>query len=497
MSETAPADEYTPLGVAFDQMAAADPDAAMVTAGGRTWTRSEMAARSNQLARRLQALGVKPGDMVTIGLPNGVTFYQAVMATWKLGAVPQPVSYRLPPGELQALIEVADPAVVIGPLLSELDVADGVGRPWLSGDEPLDGDDSPLPPIVPPTWKAMTSGGSTGRPKLIVTTTPGLAEFLRLAGPLLRIGEGETFLCTGPLYHNGPFLFSVTALVFGGHVVVMERFDAARCLELIERYRATYVYLVPTMMSRILRLEEQERLVRDMSSLRTAYHLAAPCPPHVKQAWIDWLGPEVIAELYAGTEGQAATVIDGREWMEHPGSVGRVFMGEMQVLGPEGEQLPPGEVGEIWMRPDGDRTTYHYIGAEARARDGWESLGDMGWFDEDGYLYLADRQTDMVLVGGSNVYPAEVEAALEEHPAVLSSCVIGLPDEDYGNLVHAIIQTAPESEVTDDDLRTHLATRLVSYKLPRSYERSDQPLRDDAGKVRRSALREARLAPPS
>jgi bile acid-coenzyme A ligase len=412
-----------------------------------------------------------------------------------LGAVPQPVSYRLPPAELEALIEVADPAAVVGLSPTLIGAAAG-GRAWLTADDlhsDHPADDSPLPPEISPTWKAMTSGGSTGRPKLIVTTTPGVVELVAAGGPLLRIGERETFLCTGPLYHNGPFLFSMTALLRGGHIVVMERFDASRSLELVERYGVTYLYLVPTMMSRILRLPEEERLGRDMSSVRTVYHLAAPCPPQVKHAWIDWLGADVIAELYAGTEGQSATVITGSEWLAHPGSVGRVLMGEMRVTGPDGEDLPPGAVGEIWMRPDKDRTTYRYVGAHARARDGWESLGDMGWFDEDGYLYLADRQTDMILVGGANVYPAEVEAALDEHPAVLSSCVIGLPDEDYGSVVHAIVEIAPGVTVTDDELRTHVSDRLVTYKQPRTFERASEPLRDDAGKVRRSALREARL----
>jgi bile acid-coenzyme A ligase len=474
----------TPLGVAFDRLAVEEPEAAAVTFRGRTHTRRELARQSNQLARRLLELGVGVGDMVTIGLPNGVTFYVVTLAVWKVGAIPQPVSYRLPPPELVALIEVADPKLVIG-------LDPGGGRPWLAGDEPLDGlDDSPVPPSTSPAWKAMTSGGSTGRPKLIVATAPAVLEYVAPLGPLLRIAPGETFLCTGPLYHNGPFLFSMSSLLHGGHIVVMDRFDASVSLDLVERYRVTYMYLVPTMMTRILRLPEEERFGRDVSSLRTAYHLAAPCPPHVKHAWIDWVGADVVAELYAGTEGQAATVIDGNEWLAHPGSVGRVAMGQMRVLGPGGDELPPGSVGEIWMRPPDDRTTYRYVGDVPRTRDGWESLGDMGWFDEDGYLYLADRATDMILVGGANVYPAEVEAALEEHPAVLGACVIGLPDEDYGNVVHAIVEV--RGDVTDDDLRSHLGGRLVSYKLPRTFERTDEPLRDDAGKVRRSALREAR-----
>lgn len=470
--------------MAFDRLAAEEPEAPAVTFRGRTRARGDLARRSNQLARRLIDLGVGVGDIVTIGLPNSATFYEATLAVWKVGAIPQPVSSRLPPPELAALIEVADPKLVIG-------LDPGRNRPWLAGNDPIDGiDESPVPPATSPAWKAMASGGSTGRPKLIVTTTPALVEYVAPAGPLLRIGPRETFLCTGPLYHNGPFLFSMTALFQGGHVVVMDRFDASASLELVEHYRVTYIYLVPTMMSRILRLPEEERLGRDVSSLRTAYHLAAPCPPHVKHAWIDWVGADVVAELYAGTEGQAATVIDGTEWLAHPGSVGRVAMGEMRVLGPDGEQLPAGSVGEIWMRPADDRSTYRYVGASARARDGWESLGDMGWFDEDGYLYLADRATDMILVGGANVYPAEVEAALEEHPAVLGACVIGLPDEDYGNVVHAIVEV--RGDVNDDELRSHLASRLVSYKLPRTFELTSESLRDDAGKIRRSALREAR-----
>ena len=221
----------TPLGVAFDRLAAEEADAPAVTFRGRTHARRELALRSNQLARRLGELGVGVGDMVTIGLPNGVTFYEVTLAVWKVGAIPQPVSYRLPAPELAALIEVADPKLVVG-------LDPGGGRPWLAGDEPLDGvDDSPLPPATSPAWKAMTSGGSTGRPKLIVATTPAIVEYVAPAGPLLRIGPRETFLCTGPLYHNGPFLFSMTSLFHGGHIVVMDRFDASASLELVERYR--------------------------------------------------------------------------------------------------------------------------------------------------------------------------------------------------------------------------------------------------------------------
>jgi bile acid-coenzyme A ligase len=213
------------------------------------------------------------------------------------------------------------------------------------------------------------------------------------------------------------------------------------------------------------------------------------------RAWIEWLGPDVMNEAFGPSERIGGTFITGREWLEHPGSVGRSMGAGLRIVDPEtGRELPPGEMGEIWALPaTGSGSTYRYIGAEARRdAEGWESVGDMGWLDEDGYLYLGDRRSDMILTGGRNVYPAEVEAALEEHPAVRSSCVIGLPDEDLGSVVHAIVETA--EEVSDEALEAHVAERLAGYKRPRSYERVDHPLRDEAGKVRRSALRAERVA---
>jgi bile acid-coenzyme A ligase len=214
----------------------------------------------------------------------------------------------------------------------------------------------------------------------------------------------------------------------------------------------------------------------------------------LKEAWIEWLGAEKIRELYAGTEAQVATVITGEEWLQHRGSVGRpIGGGQIRILGEDGQELPPGEVGEVFMMPARGRgSTYRYIGAEARSHEGWESLGDMGYLDADGYLYLADRQTDMILSGGANIYPAEVEAALDAHPAVRSSAVIGLPDEDLGNATHAIVDIA-DADVGEPELREFLVERLARYKQPRTYELVREPLRDDAGKLRRSRLREERL----
>jgi bile acid-coenzyme A ligase len=245
------------------------------------------------------------------------------------------------------------------------------------------------------------------------------------------------------------------------------------------------------MMQRIWRLAPEVRNRFDLSSLRVMVHMAAPCPPWLNEAWIEWLGPERIHELYGGTEAQAATWITGSEWLERRGSVGKCFVGRIRVLDETGHDVAPGQIGEIYMMPDdGPGTTYHYVGAEPKSLDGWESLGDMGRMDEEGYVYLADRQTDMILRGGSNVYPAEVEGAIDAHPQVRSSAVIGLPDEDLGQRVHAIVDT-PQG-VTEDELRAHLAERLVRYKIPESFEFASEPLRDDDGKVRRSALRDER-----
>ena len=230
----------------------------------------------------------------------------------------------------------------------------------------------------------------------------------------------------------------------------MRRFDASECLALIEKHRIDRVHFVPTMMLRIWKLPEAERRARDVSSLEFVMTGSAPCPPWVMRAFIEWLGPDVMHEWFGPSERIGGTSITGREWLAHPGSVGRpIGNAPMRILDPETlEDVPTGEIGEIFMLPpSGPGSTYRYVGANARrTADGWESVGDMGRFDADGYLYLGDRRSDMILSGGRNVYPAEVEAALEEHPAVRSSCVIGLPDEDLGNRVHALVELAARGQ---------------------------------------------------
>jgi bile acid-coenzyme A ligase len=470
------------------ELAAEAPARAAITCGDESLTRAQLESAANRLARDLGGGGVGEGDMVTIALSNSTEWYVAVAACWKLGAIPQPVSSRLPERELAAILELADPAAVIG-VPAELAPGRRALPPGYEPDPAIP--DDPLPDAVSPAWKAPTSGGSTGRPKLIVSGDPSIydEDNRRLFGP-----PGASMVMPGPLYHNGPIVWSCSAWLAGGHVIVLPRFDAEGTLAAIERHRGELVYLVPTMMKRIWRLPEPVRHSYDLSSLIAVWHLAEPCPEWLKQAWIDWLGPDRIIELYAGTEAQTATVITGREWLEHRGSVGKPPTGTVMICDPDGNELPPGEQGEVWMRSLRDRPTYRYIGATARSREGgWESLGDMGRLDEEGYLYLVDRMQDMILTGGANVYPAEVEAAIQEHPAVRSVVVIGLPDEDLGSTVHAIVE-ADESSAPREELLAFTAERVARYKVPRSFEYTDRPLRDDAGKVRRAALRAERLA---
>lgn len=481
--------------VSFSQqlrdLAAADPERIAITCGSDAITRRDLQTRIDDLAVELAGLGVTAGRMVTVAIPNSIDWFVAFGAIWRLGATPQPISSRLPQRELDALTELADPAAILGvsPDAEPGRVCLPVGhRAPRASAEAI----AALPDEVSIAWKAPTSGGSTGRPKLIVSGDPALVDPDAVV-PLL-LGDEGCLVMPGPLYHNGPLVWSCQALLYGHHVVVLPRFDAEQVLDAIERYRGTTVYLVPTMMKRIWRLPEETRTRYDLSSLRIVWHLAEPCPEWLKQVWIDWLGPDRIVELYGGTEGQTATIITGPEWLAHRGSVGRPTEGTVMIAGLDGEPLGAGEQGEVWMRSLRDTPTYRYVGAEPRRRDdGWESLGDMGWLDADGYLYLGDRASDMILSGGANVYPAEVEAAIQEHPAVQSCCVIGLPDEDKGNVIHAIIEADPEA-IDEAELRAFLAERLVVYKLPRTIELVDQPLRDDAGKVRRTALRQERLA---
>jgi bile acid-coenzyme A ligase len=279
--------------------------------------------------------------------------------------------------------------------------------------------------------------------------------------------------------------------LFEAHrLVLLERFDAARIVDLIERERINFSFLAPTMMRRLILLPDIE--TRDLSSIEAIFQTAAPCPPWLKRAWIDLIGGEKLYEGFGSTENVGMCRIRGDEWLEHPGSVGRALGSDLKILDDDFNELPTGEVGEIYMRPhDTSQPTYEYIGsAPARTTpDGFASVGDLGFVDADGYLHLADRRVDLIISGGANVYPAEVEAALSEHPKLHDVVVIGVPDEEWGKRVHAIIAVPDGAEpVPVAELDAHCRSRLAAYKRPKSYEFVPELPRNEAGKIRRSAL---------
>ncbi len=465
-------------------------DTIAVSHGEEAITWEQLERNANRRARAFAERGVRPGDFVAIGLPNSNAFYETTFAVWKCGATPTSLSWRLPRGEAAAVLEILKPALVVG------GEADWNAPNRLPVDFSPEGfSDAPLTNPVARYWKAMTSGGSTGRPKVILDHNPAVCE--TSASPGLEIPIGASLLNPGPLYHNAPFILSHFALFAGGRLTGMAKFDAEETLRLIEQNRVQWVNFVPTMMHRIWSLPDNVRGAYDLSSLKTVFHMAAPMPPWLKERWIEWLGPERIWELYGGTERQGACIINGVEWLAHKGSVGKIGeTARLRIIGEDGNDVAPGQTGEIYFLPnDGAGTTYHYLGAEPKRRpDGWESLGDIGRLDAEGYLYLGDRLADMILRGGANIYPAEVEAAVSEHPDVRSAVVVGLPDEELGQRVHAIIELngGAQAQAVADGMGAFLADRLSRYKHPESFEVVGASPRDDSGKVRRTMLRDER-----
>jgi bile acid-coenzyme A ligase len=457
---------------------------------GETLSWGELEARATRRAWALRARGVEQDDVVVLAVPNSNALYELTFAIWKLGATPAMVSARLPVHELKAIIELAAPRAVIA---ADPNIVAATGA--LTPDFGRDFERSdPIPSGVAKYWKVMTSGGSTGRPKLIVARAPSAFPEDR---EVLGLPADKVILNPGPCHHNMPFAMTHLGLLKGNSIVGMAGFDAEEALRLIDRHKVAWVNFVPTMMNRMNLLPAEVKARYDLSSIEAVWHTASPMAPQLKQAWIDWIGPERIWEIYGSTEGAGATTLNGVEWLAHRGSVGKPAATELRIQGEDGKILPPRTVGEIYMKvAGGAENAYHYVGAERRrTEDGFESLGDFGWVDEDGYLYLAGRRTDLMLVGGANVYPAEIEAALIEHPGVETAVVIGLPDDDMGELPHAIINRNARhaSQVSADELRAFLETRLAKYKIPRAFEFVTELLRDDAGKVRRSRLREARI----
>jgi bile acid-coenzyme A ligase len=477
------------------ELAEMQPDATafiFVTTNGAEWpvTWQQLEHRSNRMARGLAERGIGQGDMVVIELPNSVEHVVAAFATWKVGGCVLPLRWDLPAWERERVLAVAEPALVVGRRTE--------AGPWQSVtpeslDDPASSVDQ-LPDRIPDPARAIASSGSTGVPKVICGSGSGVYMPTSIENSAaLALGQraGQVQLVPAPFYHTNGSLIAFTALLQGQSLIVMERFVADLALELIERHRVNTLTATTIMLQRMARSPDVD--TRDLSSVESLLHGAAPLPQWLARFWIDRVGPAGFFIAYGSTENAGTCFVRGDEWLQRPGTVGRPVNTELRIRDDEGRDLPPGQVGMIHLRrPGGAAPVFRYLGdvPSSTGTDGFTVLGDLGWLDDDGYLFLADRRVDMIISGGANVYPAEVEAALTEHAAVADAVVIGLPDEEWGERVHAVVQPVSPGEPppTVDELRAHCRERLAAYKVPKTIEFVDRLPRNDAGKIRRGDL---------
>jgi len=491
------------FGARLTELAAARPDATVITLAKQdgtedTLTYAQLERWSNRAARLLAPRGVDGTTMLCIGIYNSLEHYAAAYGAWKLGACTLPLSPRMPDIEFRGITGLVDRKLVIADRddadLGKADITALRDTGPFADTAPFDGtapfDDTALPDVTAHPGKAIGSGGSTGRSKIIVDPKPWARQVGdALLGTGVGMRPGQVQLVAGPLYHNSPFSWSHYGIFDEHHIVVMERFDAARAMDLIERHGVQFGFLAPTMMMRIVRLPAIE--TRDFSSIESIFVTAAPCPPWLKRTWIALTAPEKVVEAFGSSEAAGACIIRGDEWLRHPGSVGRPAGAELKILDEAFNEVPTGDVGEIFFRPaTHPAPTYYYIGSPPTKTtpDGFISVGDLGHVDADGYLFLSDRRVDLIIRGGANIYPAEVEAALTEHPDVADAAVVGIPHEDLGKSVHAIVEPRPGCTVDEPALRHWMRDRLTAYKLPETYEFMPALPRDQSGKIRRSQL---------
>src|SRR5215469_2660920 len=480
--------------------------------GGVT-TYAELEDRSARMARALRARGITEGDTIAICMENNRPFFEIAWAAQRSGLRYTAINCHLRPAEVQYILD--DCGAVA--LVSSAAMADVIGRLDLSviptlvsaaGDLPgfERYDDllaaAPAGPLEDEREgrEMLYSSGTTGRPKGVRKELPEAAFGDPAAAPVIiatgigaRASDDTVYLCPAPLYHSAPLVWSMSLQRFGAAVVVMEHFDPEECLSLIERYRVTDAQFVPTMFTRMLRLPAEVRDRYDVSSLRVVTHAAAPCPVSIKRQMLDWWGP-IIHEYYAGTEDIGNTFISAQEWLAHPGSVGRP-MTECHIVGANEEELPAGEPGVVYFA-GGRPFEYHNDPAKTASISngkGWRTLGDIGYLDDDGYLYLTDRQAHMIISGGVNIYPQEAENVLAGHSAVADVAVIGVPDAEMGEAVKAVVQpTDPASAGPGlaDELIAYCRAELATYKCPRTVDFTEELPRDDNGKLYKRLLRE-------
>lgn len=486
-----------------------------VRCGARVSTYPDLFARALRATSGLHELGVGAGDRVALLLRNSLEFLEASIATVPLGASAVPINWHWRGEEIaHVLLDSGAKVLVVHaelwPAISTsvpqgvaLVVVPGDGEAaaelperalqwpeWLARNEPWG-----QPPEEAPVSIIYTSG-TTGRPKGVVRAPA--TEYQReaaqaLLGEIFQFGADERTVIPAPMYHTAPNVYALAVARRGMDMTIMQRFDAEEFLRIVERERVTVVQMVPTMFVRLLALPEHVRSRYDLSSLRWVVHAAAPCAPEVKRAMIEWLGP-IIVEYYGGTETGPVTFCSSEEWIAHPGTVGRPLdRAAVKILDEDGRELPAGSSGEVYMWLD-VWPDFTYAGDEEKRRsierDGLVSCGDIGYLDADGYLYLNDRRSDMVISGGVNVYPAEIEACLQSLEGVRDCAVFGIPDAEFGEALAAHIELADGARLGAEAVREHVRARLAGYKAPRVVEFSDSLPREDSGKIFKRRLRE-------
>jgi long-chain acyl-CoA synthetase len=503
--------EMTP---SFHARQSPDSPAVLMGTSGEQLTFAELEERSTRFARALRSRGVEPGDHIAILMENNRAYFEVVWAAQRSGLYFTAINSHLRTGEVQYVLDDCEAVALVSSeamanVVAGLDVSKLRVRVSVAGTIPDFEDYESVLAGEPPTplpderegREMLYSSGTTGRPKGVRKDLPGTpfgdpsSAPVQIAQGLYArdVGPGSVYLSPAPLYHAAPLVFGMSMHRIGATVVVMEHFDPIQCLQLIERHRVTHAQFVPTMFVRMLRLPAEEREKYDVSSLKSVVHAAAPCPIAVKRQMLDWWGP-IIDEYYSGTEDIGGTFITAEEWLAHPGSVGRPMV-ECHVVGEDGRELSPGEPGVLYFV--GGRPFEYHNDPEKTASittpDGWRTLGDIGYLDEDGYLYLTDRKAHMIISGGVNIYPQEAENVLASHPAVTDVAVIGVPDDEMGEAVKAVVQATDPAAVGPEleaELLAHCRSELATYKCPRTIDFVDALPRDPNGKLYKRVLRE-------
>jgi len=480
-----------------------------VRCGGGEAGYPELFGAALRASSGLAAAGVGAGDRVALLLRNSLEFLQASIATVPLGASAVPINWHWRGEEIahvladsgaKALVMHADLWPALEGRLPEgvALVAIGAGEvpgairweDWMEGMEPWQ-----QAPEAAPISIIYTSG-TTGKPKGVVraqSSEEKREETRAMLAEIFQLGEGERTVIPAPMYHTAPNVYALASALLGMDMTIMERFDPEEFLRIVQERSVTVVQMVPTMFVRLLALPREVRESYDVSSLRWVVHAAAPCPPEVKRQMIEWLGP-IVAEYYGGTETGPVTFCTSEEWLAHPGTVGRPLAdARVRVLGEDGAELPAGESGEVYVWLDA-WPDFTYEGDEEKRRsierDGLVSVGDIGYLDEEGFLYLNDRRSDMVISGGVNIYPAEIEACLLGLEGVRDCAVFGIPDDEFGEALAAHVELDDGAALSEDDVRAHVRGALASYKTPKVVVFADDLPREDSGKIFKRRLRE-------